>query len=93
MNPIFDDPTPRYAPEMMISASAARQPVTRWVVHPAGQHAGPIRSDVTAVECVLADGSRRWFGCESAHINSELRLVVVGHPSRDEVRRNWEVTR
>jgi len=49
----------------------------------------PIRDDIGALE--LRNGYRvRWYGCERAYINAELRLVVVGHNSRDEVRATWK---
>lgn len=86
------DMTPRYAPDQVITVRAMRLvPVTSYRVHPAGSHnASPINNDMIAVELVTDYGSR-WYGCERAHINSELRLVVIGFPSRDEVRRAWEV--
>jgi hypothetical protein len=86
------DMTPRYAPTHVIIARAmALLPVTRYIAHPAGTHPdSPIKNDMMALECITAKGSR-WYGCESAYINSELRMVVVGFDSRDEVRSKWEV--
>ena len=89
------DMTPRYAPESTIVHRAGKflsLPVQKYVVYPPGTHpAGcPLVKDITALELRTAAGSR-WFGCASAHINSELRMVVVGTPARDEVRMKWPV--
>jgi hypothetical protein len=85
------DRVPRYAPDKVIIARAMKlMPVTQAKFHPAGSHKGPIRSDMNALELVTDAGSR-WYGCERAWINSELRMVVVGFDVRDEVRRTWEV--
>jgi hypothetical protein len=87
------DRTPRYAPERVIIASRmALLPVLSYIAHPAGAHPEkcPIKSDMIALECKTEAGSR-WFGCERAYINSELRMVTVGFDSRDEVRSKWPV--
>ncbi len=86
------DLVPRYAPSHVIIARRIKLfPVTSFVAHPAGTHPNsPIKNDMCAVELVTEAGSR-WFGCERAYINSELRMVVVGFDSRDEVRSKWEV--
>lgn len=85
------DRTPRYAPDKVIIAQAMKLcPVIQYVVHPPHTHNGPIKANYLALECKTAHGSR-WFGCEAAWINSELRMVTVGFDDRDEVRRKWEV--
>jgi len=60
-------------------------------VHPPGAHppGTPIKSDLYAVEAVLDDGNKRWFGTSGAWITSELRMAMFVNP-RDEVLRNWE---
>lgn len=92
---LFDDREPRYAPQSVIVISggrgvAYRAAVDRYLFHPAGSHKGPIRPDVPALELQTAAGSR-WYGCLRAYINAELRMVVIGCSSRDEVRRAWKV--
>lgn len=89
------DRIPRYAPSKVLftnSMTALMLPVTRYIVHPPNQHPAkcPIRAEMTALECQTGVGSR-WFGCEHAYINSELRMVVVGFDARDEVRSKWEM--
>lgn len=95
------DRVPRYAPDRVIivlGKGFAWCPVVQYIAHPPGQAAGarpancPINSDMVALECVTAHGSR-WFGCEQAYINSELRMVTIGFDARDEVRRKWEVAK
>ncbi len=89
------DRTPRYAPERVIIASRMKLfPVLSYIAHPANAHPEkcPIKPDMIALECKTEAGSR-WFGCERAYINSELRMVTVGFDSRDEVRSKWEVAR
>lgn len=87
------DMTPRYAPETVFITSGntfGNLPVIRYIVHPANTHPkSPIKNDMVALECVTSDGSR-WFGVESAYINSELKMVVVGTNKRDEVRMKWK---
>jgi hypothetical protein len=86
------DMMPRYAPDRVIIAQAMKLlPVLSYVFHPAGSHASsPIKNEMGALELITAKGSR-WYGCERAYINSELRMVVIGTPRRDEVRMKWEV--
>ncbi len=68
------------------------RPVTRWVAHPPSDDRPgcPLVPTVTALECVTDKGSR-WYGCERAYINSELRMVVVGFPAAFEAVRAWDV--
>lgn len=93
MNAPTIDRVPRYAPSHVIIAHAMKLlPVLRYIAHPAGTHPAncPIKSEMVALELVTAKGSR-WYGCERAYINSELRMVCIGFDSRDEVRRKWDV--
>ena len=85
------DMTPRYAPEV-VTTIRGRFPVSSYCVYPpnGAPENSPIRRDMTTVEFQTAGGSR-WYGCERAYINSELRLVVVGTDTRDEVRMKWQV--
>lgn len=91
------DMTPRYLPDSFIianwnlrSGGGSSHTVVQCIFHPAGTHRGPIREDWPAVQAVTEYGSR-WFGCTRAYINSELRMVVIGTPQRDEVRMKWEI--
>lgn len=93
------DLTPRYAPDrVLVFVGSAGQhramdlPVLRYIAHPAGHHPKgcPLIAECTALELQTEFGSR-WYGCERAYINSELRMVVVGTNPRDEVRMGWEV--
>lgn len=93
---MLTDTTPRYLPGEMIGGGR-RGIVTRSVAYPPGKHpAGcPIRADLTAVyvEVTTAVGHEpavRWFGCLHAYIASDLRMVLVGHNPKDEVRQTWE---
>lgn len=88
----FDDLSHRYAPETVVCRGFIVKAVS-WTAHSPGQHdASPIKNDLWAVEIKTSRGSR-WFGCSRAYINSELRMVVVGHDSRDEVRQKWPIYR
>jgi hypothetical protein len=87
------DEIPRYAPSAVYivrGARAGKFPVVRYVAHPPGNHppSCPIRKDLTVLECVTEHGST-WWGFDKVWINSELRMVVQGFDSRDEIRRNW----
>lgn len=59
--------------------------------YPPGQHPKgcPLVPNCTALECVTANGSR-WFGCDKAWINSELKMVIIGTNPRDFVRMHWK---
>lgn len=85
------DMTPRYAPDRVIIARVMKLcPVTQYIAHAPGTHdASPINNTMTALELKTDHGSR-WFGCEKAYINSELRMVVIGTNPRDEVRMKWK---
>ena len=87
------DTTPRYIPDRVMIVSpgfmgAVRVHSAR--AHPPNAHPAecPIRADVTALELVTAYGSR-WYGCERAWINSELRMCVSGFDERFEEMRAW----
>lgn len=90
------DLTPRYAPSHVYQfdgAKAYRCPVLQYVVHPAGTHQdSPIKNDMVALEMKTQIRSS-WYGIQSGYINSELRMVVIGTPSRDEVRMKWEIVK
>lgn len=89
---MFDDFTPRYAPERVVCQGKVDVPVRSYRAYPKGQHPQgcPLVPDCTALEMVTEHGSR-WYGCERAYINSELRMVVVGINSRDTVRKRWAI--
>ncbi len=87
------DMRPRYAPSKVLIVHGngwVDAPVIRYVVHPKGTDRPrcPIGPGYVALELVTDYGSR-WFGCEEAYINSELRMVVVGTNTLDEVRMRW----
>jgi hypothetical protein len=87
------DMQPRYVPETLI-VDGRRASVQRYLIHPGGKHPNgcPLVAEYLAVECQTEFGSR-WFGCSSAWINSELRMVVRGTNPRDEVRMQWKICR
>lgn len=84
------DTTPRYLPSVLHSIDGPAV-VARVTIHAPGRHPPglAIRPDLTAVVVTLANGRTRQFGFDAAWINSELRCVVRGFDSRDEVRRTW----
>jgi len=97
----FDDHSHRYAPTRVVvnyrDNTESHNPAFAWaevqgyIVYPPNQHgASPIDNEITAVKAITPLGVR-WYGCERAYINAELKLVVVGHNSDDEVRRRWPV--
>jgi hypothetical protein len=83
---------PRYAPARVMITGRGLEPVTRAVFYPVGQHPASsfIREDMGALVLCTPHGTR-WYGCDHAYINSELRMVVIGCDARDEVRTRWEV--
>lgn len=84
------DRVPRYAPSKVI-CKAVEVPVLSYHVYPVGQHSKgcPLVEDCVALELRTERGSR-WYGCENAWINAELRMVVVGFAAGDEVRSTWK---
>jgi len=83
------DTTPRYAPSetlIIVHGKARILPVIRYRMFPPGTHPDgcPLISDCTALELVTDAGSS-WWGVERAWINSELRAVVAGFPSTNEL--------
>jgi len=82
------DVIPRYVPSQII-CKMVLVPVTSVVFHPNGSDDSPLIKGIPCIEVRTERGSR-WFGCDHAYINSELRMVVVGHDSRDEVRNSWK---
>lgn len=91
MSPGFDD-VHRYLPSVLRTCVGNRA-VVRSIAHPPGTHPAhcPIRADLWCVEAQTDGGGSRWFGCERAYIASDLCMVVVGHPERDEVRARWKL--
>jgi hypothetical protein len=84
------DTTPRYAPDRVIIARAMKLcPVKQYIVHATPPAKCPISAP--AILELVTDYGSRWFGCDRAWINSELRMVTIGFNSRDEVRSKWEV--
>ena len=92
MIPTDLDMTPRYAPTTVLVVGKGTLPVLQTIAHPPGVHPAncPIGDDWTALELKTASGSR-WYGCARARINSELRMVIIGTPPRDEVRMKWPI--
>jgi hypothetical protein len=89
------DMTPRYAPTKILffrKGKAIFAPVIQAISHPPGNHPAdcPIKTTMTALELRTEYGSR-WFGCERAYINSELRMVVEGTNKLDEIRMKWPI--
>jgi hypothetical protein len=86
------DTTPRYAPSQVLMLNHGMVPVTSYIAHPANNHPDkcPIKAEYVALELRTPFGSR-WYGCDHAYINSELRMVVIGTDTRDEVRMQWRV--
>lgn len=86
------DTTPRYTPDRVMLCDGRLHPVATAILHPAGTapKGCPLRVDCNALELRTAHGSR-WYGVESAHINSELRMIAVGFPAAFEEMRAWQV--
>ena len=83
-NPPSIDRIPRYAPYIILCKGQFVS-VIKYVIHPKGLY----HKDWMTLEFVTKNGSRfRPF--EKAWINSELRMVVSGFDSRDEVLQTWE---
>lgn len=95
---MFDDMTPRYAPDAVMIADWSLKgsggrvcPVIGSHFYPAGvARPHPIRLEMGCLVLHTEHGDR-CYGCERAYINSELRMVVVGTNSRDEVRSKWAI--
>ena len=85
------DRAPRYVPSHILMIGRGIVPVTSYIAHPANNHPAycPIKAEYVALELITPYGSR-WYGCERAYINSELRMVVMGCDDRDEVRMAWK---
>ena len=96
-NGIEIDRVPRYAPQRVVIARTRAYPynpgyadVLGVKFHVAGSFGSevPVRRDANCIEVITEYGSR-WFGCERAYINSELRMVVVGFPAKFEEMARW----
>jgi hypothetical protein len=89
------DNTPRYAPKTVMVRKGGRYveaPITGYIAHPPNAHPKhcPLVPTCTAVEFITPYGSR-WWGCEKAWINSELRMVMSGFDLRNELINKWEI--
>ena len=90
----FTDNIPRYAPRHVMTLRGI-SPVIRAVFYPIGSHPEgcPILDTYAVLELVTDNGGSRYFGCEKAWINSELRMIVQGCNSKDEIRMKWKPCR
>jgi hypothetical protein len=67
-----------------------RSAVDKYIAHqPNSKEHGPIKAELTAVECICVNGERRWFGFERAYITSALRMAVSGWNPRFEEVQGW----
>jgi len=84
----------KIVPSHVMTVLGGMQPVIRVLAHPPGQHPkhSPIRPDLTAVELVTRVGSR-WFGFETARINSRLEMEVSGYSPLFESVNAWKDAR
>lgn len=86
----FDDSSHRVLPESFPTLRGIRK-VAKVESFPDGITPGsPLGKGMTHVKVTLEDGGLRWFGCKRAYINSSLRMVLVGHNSKDEIRALWK---
>jgi len=85
------DNAPRYLPGKFLTVAGEGFTLSS-TAYPPGSHPErcPIVATLTAVAATLDNGHVRWFGFERAWINSELRMIVQGFDSRDEVRSGWK---
>lgn len=84
------DNQPRYAPEIVMTVKGKR-PVVQAIAYPPNAHPEkcPLISDCVALELVTDIGVSRWYGCQHAEINSELRMVVTGFNAGFEEMAAW----
>jgi hypothetical protein len=89
----FDDMEWRYTPRSIMTLNHGVRPVIRTISHPPKNHPDkcPIGNDYTALELITDTGDRRFFGVADAKINSELRFIIRGTYSGDEVRMKWPI--
>jgi hypothetical protein len=90
---MFDDNSHRYAPDAVLVVNGRKglyALVQGYYSYPIGAHPPecPLIKDCVAVKLVTKHGDR-WYGCHRAYINAELKMVLVGHNLRDEVRQKW----
>lgn len=92
---IFDDHTPRYVPDQVMTIHLGMDAVKRVTGYPPGQHPDkcPIIKTVSVIKVETVRGGMRWYDCDSFRINAELRMVITGTNSRDTVRMRWEPCR
>lgn len=79
----------KWVPESVMTLQGVR-PVIRVIAHAPGNHPPgcPLVTSCTAVE-VITDAGRRWYGVESARIDSYLRMRVSGFNPRFEEMAAW----
>ena len=78
----------KYAPTQAMSLDHGMIQVIKWQSFPPFNHPmdSPIKDDYTLLVLTLSDNSKRFWGCQDAYINSELKMVVVfGDDLTDEV--------
>lgn len=92
------DMTPRYLPDEFLIADWSLRGKGAWKCPVIGSHFYPPDCPrphpiMLSWGCIVAHTTKgdRAFGCYRAYINSELRMVVVGTPKRDEVRIKWAI--
>ena len=87
------DTIPRYAPEKILiihNGQPITCPVTSYIIDPPGHNSPIIANNLTCLTLVTKYG-KRYYGFNHCYINSELKPVVIGFSSNDEVRRNWQI--
>lgn len=83
------DNIPRYVPDRVITLYGL-ETVLRIQSYPPNTHPeSPLIPDCTAIELTTQFGTR-WYGVDSAWINSELRFVIKGFPSNFSELSKWE---
>ncbi len=87
----FSDNVPRYAPRHVMTLQGT-SPVVKAIFYPIGSHPEgcPILKTYGVLELVASNGGSRYYGCDRAWINSELRMIVQGCNSGDEIRMSWK---
>lgn len=80
----------KYCPKKVMTIVGERI-VVSVIAHPKNNHPKdcPIVLDRVAIELITSEGSR-WYGCERAYINSELRVIVEGFNPNNEEMANWQ---
>ncbi len=88
----------RYAPQQVTVHADDRLlwlNVESYVAYPPGKHPSECPIEQTLWALQMRSGTlhfySRWWGFEEAKINSELRMIVRGFSSNDEVRMKWDL--